>query len=157
MKNRIYFNLVACGGLAAIASSCSIRSDGSKSRGAVGTSLDALSIPTVTTLGTCNPAAEGEVVFLTSTGMVTLETCNGTAWVATACTPANIDQVLYVASLATFETCTGMSWIALPFSATALQVGTGPASIAGTVLGPSGPVAGASLTLRTSTQLQQVH
>jgi hypothetical protein len=57
-----------------------------------------------------------------------LETCNGTAWVATACAATNIDQVLYVASQATFEACTGTNWIALPFSSTGVQIGMGHAS-----------------------------
>src|ERR1700733_7279488 len=151
MHKAVYRNLLAIGGLAAVAYGCGSGSDGSRSGAASAyTPLTTLSVPTVTTLGTCSASAEGEVVFLSSTGMGTLQTCNGTTWVASACAAANIDQVVYVASQATFEACTGTTWIALPFSATGVQVGTGPASIAGTVTGPSGAVAGATVTLTGS-------
>src|SRR5690348_7116060 len=66
-------------------------------------------VTTVTTLPACNSANKGQVVFLASSGTGTLETCNGTAFVATPCTASNIDQVLYIVSQATFEACTGSS------------------------------------------------
>lgn len=64
-------------------------------------------VSTVTTLPACTAANKGQVVFLASSGSGTLETCNGSAFVATACTASNIDQVLYIVSQATFEACTG--------------------------------------------------
>jgi streptogramin lyase len=103
-------------------------------------------------LGPCTAANEGQVVFLTGTGPGTLQTCNGAHWVATACTTANIDQVVYVVSQATFEACTGTIWTSLPFSSTGTSVGSGngPDSIAGTVVGPNGPIAGATVNLTGS-------
>ena len=104
-------------------------------------------VTTVSTLPACTAANKGQVVFLTTSGSGTLETCNGSTFVPTACTASNIDQVLYIVSQATFEACTGSAWTGIPFASNGVTVGTGPDSIVGTVAGPSGPLSGATITL----------